>query len=1216
MLADFYQLGEEIGEIVDCGGVEELYGILAETNSQSQDGEEKDFENAKSLEVLNTHEKFSLEEMKECHRLESEKLENGDFMTLKQRRGLRTRTEKEDTVKAQSERRRYVKRTKILTDSEKVARKRYTRRVSTELDKSNGTSSSSIAPTPHIKSVSSSSSSPILEMEIDEINTNITDIQNNSNSSTQTDGHESTENKNTIELHNLDDESSDSASDSESEIISKSKDSGILGRDSRKFELIENDNKECVKDSTKVDIKGEGDISSSLLECKEARDENGIEEKEKMKTENKVKNGIEISPEKSTQHLPNSASKIELIHDNGGAKQRVIDNVVNRSATEERMEVQEKLEVEVENEVVNEVLNEVVSRSPGLVYWTERGADDNTVAASNSSTAVIDDVDSIDDGEALTDIISDEITILEDEELTEVTDVKEGGLEVPKNGKKINVLNDLELGPESTVTPFISISSSSSLNTISSNASTSDVAVLINDGNYRDVANGSDSDDSKDVRKKGTGRKRGNEKGREKENSEKNGKGKGSGKGDETSGVNGNGRVRRARRLRKENEVVDLTCDDDDNEAEYEGDENKKVNDKKENEEEEEGKEEEKKVEKERNSPPSRKVSPQQGEDNDEKNKNDDDLLKFGTESSNESKIKNNGTVCDVSQDQSHGNGETKKIGDDLHENKKEIRNENEIGVKRKSEVDNCGDKNEISPSSNAEKRSDVNEEVMTDDVPIEVSPVIKSTRESQFLGKVENEKKSISDVCENTDQLELEVEVEVENDSMNVEDDITYIDTDSNDDSAIVLENVTGMVVNMENESKDEVVPTNVQDVQMDAQIDEDKDIEIIIPHKNEEKIQEMKVSDKNIDEDGIKNNKDDRRTDEKICEKKGERKNEEKGEMKNEKESSAKNRDNSEDTKTIIDCSINTELPSNTSESQNEGKNEIDDVDEEETGVIVINCIQLKQKIEKNASENVSESKDDDDDDDDIVIKRKSRAHYTEFNTLNNSEPDLNFGNPDVRKSSRLITVEKEASKLFKKSNAGNLKRKIDSLKENKGSRLDSIDDESEESEESDDDFESEEDDPTPHKRIRKNSLDTKDALSKKSRSQNTENKKRKKEVKVFEIDGDDDDSCDIDLRDSEDEEDVEVEEELNETEKAIRAQWNNSAANFFSPRSKSDNSASRKSSMKKPIVISEETRMGATDRKRLERDKKAFKSYESTNGKLMKFIFYYFVVCTFAA
>ena len=69
-----------------------------------------------------------------------------------------------------------------------------------------------------------------------------------------------------------------------------------------------------------------------------------------MKTENKVKNGIEISPEKSTQHLPNSASKIELIHDNGGAKQRVIDNVVNRSATEERMEEQEKLEVEVENE--------------------------------------------------------------------------------------------------------------------------------------------------------------------------------------------------------------------------------------------------------------------------------------------------------------------------------------------------------------------------------------------------------------------------------------------------------------------------------------------------------------------------------------------------------------------------------------------------------------------------------------------------------------------------------------------------------------------------------------------------------------------------------------------------------------------------------------------------------------------------------------------------
>ena len=106
ILADFYDLADDFGDIVDCGDLGEVFTVLSENKKKSS-------ENHKETKIVN---KFSLEDMVESNRFESEKLEKGNFMTIKQQNQLKImRTEEEDTVKTLKERKSYVKKSKKLT---------------------------------------------------------------------------------------------------------------------------------------------------------------------------------------------------------------------------------------------------------------------------------------------------------------------------------------------------------------------------------------------------------------------------------------------------------------------------------------------------------------------------------------------------------------------------------------------------------------------------------------------------------------------------------------------------------------------------------------------------------------------------------------------------------------------------------------------------------------------------------------------------------------------------------------------------------------------------------------------------------------------------------------------------------------------------------------------------------------------------------------------
>ena len=111
ILADFYELGEDFGDIVDCGDLGEVFTVLSENKKKSSESQNGD--SHRETKFVN---KFSLEDMMESNRFESEKLEKGNFMTVKQQNQLKImRTEEEDTVKTLKERKSYVKKSRKLT---------------------------------------------------------------------------------------------------------------------------------------------------------------------------------------------------------------------------------------------------------------------------------------------------------------------------------------------------------------------------------------------------------------------------------------------------------------------------------------------------------------------------------------------------------------------------------------------------------------------------------------------------------------------------------------------------------------------------------------------------------------------------------------------------------------------------------------------------------------------------------------------------------------------------------------------------------------------------------------------------------------------------------------------------------------------------------------------------------------------------------------------
>ena len=111
ILADFYELGEDFGDIVDCGDLGEVFTVLSENKKKSSESQNGD--SHRETKIVN---KFSLEDMVESNRFESEKLEKGNFMTIKQQNQLKImRTEEEDTVKTLKERKSYVKKSRKLT---------------------------------------------------------------------------------------------------------------------------------------------------------------------------------------------------------------------------------------------------------------------------------------------------------------------------------------------------------------------------------------------------------------------------------------------------------------------------------------------------------------------------------------------------------------------------------------------------------------------------------------------------------------------------------------------------------------------------------------------------------------------------------------------------------------------------------------------------------------------------------------------------------------------------------------------------------------------------------------------------------------------------------------------------------------------------------------------------------------------------------------------
>ena len=68
ILADFYELGEDFGDIVDCGDLGEVFTVLSENKKKSSESQNGDFH--REVKIVN---KFSLEDMVESNRFESEK---------------------------------------------------------------------------------------------------------------------------------------------------------------------------------------------------------------------------------------------------------------------------------------------------------------------------------------------------------------------------------------------------------------------------------------------------------------------------------------------------------------------------------------------------------------------------------------------------------------------------------------------------------------------------------------------------------------------------------------------------------------------------------------------------------------------------------------------------------------------------------------------------------------------------------------------------------------------------------------------------------------------------------------------------------------------------------------------------------------------------------------------------------------------------------------
>jgi hypothetical protein len=110
VIAEHYKLGDYVGEIMDCGDlgeVYEMYGTFNESQNSLDMG---------SPETRKPSTKISLEKIKEVNRLECELLEDDSYMTAKQRSQLKkTITEENDTVKTDTEARRYLRKTNNLT---------------------------------------------------------------------------------------------------------------------------------------------------------------------------------------------------------------------------------------------------------------------------------------------------------------------------------------------------------------------------------------------------------------------------------------------------------------------------------------------------------------------------------------------------------------------------------------------------------------------------------------------------------------------------------------------------------------------------------------------------------------------------------------------------------------------------------------------------------------------------------------------------------------------------------------------------------------------------------------------------------------------------------------------------------------------------------------------------------------------------------------------